>query len=115
MIHFWIGICEYFRLKKTSLFTKGDAVVASTLNNKIKLHLIKSYYEMALLPFLFFQIFFGRSTIFLLLFYYNFLKIKYLISNNTQLAFKSLNDSCKGVVNGPSVPKFVQYIYSKIE
>lgn len=115
MIHFWIGICEYLNITKNALYKKGESLINRTRQSKDKIMLLKSQYEIFYFPVLFIEIFFGRSSIFLVIFYYNFIKIKYLISPSTQLAFSKLNNGIKGALNAPGVPGFIGALYSYIE
>lgn len=95
MIHFWIGICEYFHIQRNSVYTRGAVLINNTRANKDRLLQLKSQYEIALFPFILVLIFFGKTTVFLILFYYNFIKIKYFINTHTSNSFKTLNEKCK--------------------
>ncbi|EAR92584.1 transmembrane protein, putative (macronuclear) [Tetrahymena thermophila SB210] len=114
-LHYWIGICEYLNISKNKLYYKAEKFITQTRQNKDRIMLLKSQYEIVYLLILFVEIFFGLSSIFLVIFYYNFLKIKYLINTNTQLAFQKVNNSIKARISKPGVPKFVGKLYAQVE
>ncbi|KAL4473527.1 hypothetical protein ABPG74_022391 [Tetrahymena malaccensis] len=114
-LHFWIGICEYLNISKNKLYYKAEKFITQTRTNKDRIMLLKSQYEIVYLLILFVEIFFGLSSIFLVIFYYNFLKIKYLINTSTQLAFQKVNNAIKARISKPGVPKFVGKLYAQVE
>ncbi|KAL4485040.1 hypothetical protein ABPG72_014560 [Tetrahymena utriculariae] len=114
-LHFWIGICEYLNISKNKLYYKAEKFITQTRQNKDRIMLLKSQYEIVYLLILFVEIFFGLSSIFLVIFYYNFLKIKYIINTSTQLAFQKINSAIKARIYKPGVPRFVGKLYAQVE
>ena len=59
-------------------------------------------------------IFFGYSTMFSALIYWQLMRVRYLMSYNIQGAFRRLDTKILGFTNSPSCPGIVRTAYTKI-
>ena len=91
VVHFWIGLCEFLRFKGGRFYEAFKRYADLTHNNKVALMTQKSKIEIYILVFLVILFLMGKSAILMLVFYANFLRIKYIISDNCKMAFRDIN------------------------
>ena len=95
IIHFWLGLCEYINIQKLRFPDYIHNSVTKTRENKNFLMLLKAFIEILLFLVNFFSFFvwfsFFQQYLFCLIFYYNFLRVKYLININTCKAFQEMD------------------------
>ncbi|KRX08282.1 hypothetical protein PPERSA_01743 [Pseudocohnilembus persalinus] len=122
MVHFWLGICEYINLRQGLFYKLSHKVVDRTRQNKSNLLLLKAKSEVYMVGYHLFVIlvwsFYNseniQQNILLIVFYVNFLRIKYMMSLNLQTAFAQFNDSAKKNFDAPETNKIVRWTYKKI-
>lgn len=59
--------------------------------------------------------FFGWSNILAIVFYWQFIRLKYMLNYSTQFAFRNLATKIDGYAYGPSTPSIIRTIWDKIK
>ena len=59
--------------------------------------------------------FLGWSNIISIFFYWQYMRLKYMLNYSTQLSFRTMSSKIDGFVLGPNVPSIIQTIWSKFK
>lgn len=84
-------------------------------NNKGQYLALKAELEIYVGFYLIFGWFFGMSTIISTVFYWQFMRIKYMISSNTQLAFSQMRMKIDTIMTNPSIPGILKQGWGKVK
>jgi len=116
-IHFWIGVCEFIAMRQPRLYQLGKKYIDITRNQNslYQLKLQKAKVEIFIFAYILLFCIMGNQSFLLLIFYANYLRIKYVINYFTQTAFGELNSWLESkVISNPSVPGVVKMIVGKL-
>lgn len=113
-IHFWIGFCQYVFLKQPGIYKTLQKYVDFTRQNDRILKIQKAKLEIYQMGFILLFAILGQGSIFLVLLYGNFLRIKYMLNPTTQLAFGEINYWIEGKINSPSCPGILRMVVQKV-
>eukprot|EP01016_Furgasonia_blochmanni_P052391 TRINITY_DN8345_c0_g4_i1.p1 TRINITY_DN8345_c0_g4~~TRINITY_DN8345_c0_g4_i1.p1 ORF type:complete len:342 (+),score=78.76 TRINITY_DN8345_c0_g4_i1:65-1090(+) len=117
-IHFWIGVSEFVRMRLFTTFLYTFApfkkIIEFTKENRNLVMIQKAQIEifMFLYSIIHGALYAGLAVILIVLFYGNFLRVKYMINNFTQYAFTQIDDYCNTIVYRGPAP--IRYVYGKI-
>lgn len=118
-IHYWIGIVEFANLKLTQTKLYNYDIVKKVINvsreNKTMIMREKAKFEIYNIVALIFGVFFSGTSIFLVLFYANFLRIKYTLNENLQGAFTEIDYWVTSKTNSPACPQIARTIVDKVK
>lgn len=83
--------------------------------NRVQLATTRSNVEIGVGFVLVVGIFLGLNSFFLPMFYWQYLRFKYIVNEDIKLSFGKMNRFLEGVKNKPNTPGFVRFILGKIQ
>ena len=114
MFHFAIGCAEYLNYSQGFIYKFGKKYIDGIRMNKTQLIYNKAKSEVFMTLFLIFGCIVGLYSFLILIFYGNYLRMKYMISNNLQYGFREVNASILRILAKPFVPGLFRFAYEKI-
>lgn len=109
------GLMSVTEFIKITGFTFLSKYTDSIYNRRVELAKLRSNIELAIGFFLVVGIFFGLNSLLTPIFYWQFLRFKYIVNQDTKNTFTLLNSYVTEFKNKPSVPSFVRYAINKVQ
>ena len=111
-IHFWMDICEYLMMRKPALYSK----VEKYIDGSSQLKLMKAKVEVFIMLYIIMTLILGNKfSLIMILFYGNFLRMKYIVDPNTRTAFANINNWIEAkIMNDPATPPKLKIIVEKM-
>ena len=114
-IHFWVGACEYLVMRQPTLYSKVKKYIDISRQQSSQLKLMKAKVEVFIMLYIIMMVILGNQSLILILFYGNFLRIKYIINPNTQNAFADINNWIQTkIMNNPAIPGILKIVVEKM-
>ena len=114
-IYFWVGACEYIVMRQAKLYSIVKKYIDSSRQQSAQLKFMKAKVEVFIIIYIIIMVLIGSQSFILILFYGNFLRIKYMVNLSTQYAFANINNWIQTkIVNNPSVPGIVKLVVEKL-
>lgn len=107
-----MNVSEYFKLNGISVFSKYTDLI---YNRRVEIAKLRSNIEVGIGFLLVVGIFLGLNSILLPVFYWQFLRFKYIVNEDTKGTFAKLNGHVNNFKNKPSTPSFLRYIIEKLQ
>ena len=109
-----LNLCEYIKGNPTR-FGIVMPYVNKIYNKRVELALMRANVEVAIGFLLVFGIFVGLNSFISPIFFWQYLRFKYIVNNDIKHSFGKLNGLINGVKNKPSVPGAIKYVLTKIQ
>ena len=114
-IHFWIGACEYIVMRQAMIYSKVKKYIDTSRQQSAQLKFMKAKVEVFIIIYIIIMVIIGNQSFILVLFYGNFLRIKYMVNLSTQYAFTNVNNWIQTkIINNPSVPGILKVVIEKL-
>jgi hypothetical protein len=107
-----MNVSEYFKLNGITLLSKFTDLI---YNRRVEIVKLRSNVEVGIGFLLVPGIFFGLNSVLLPLFYWQFLRFKYIVNEDTKVTFAKMNSYVNNFKNKPSTPSFLRYAIEKAQ
>jgi hypothetical protein len=107
-----MNVSEYFKLSGISIFSKYTDLI---YNRRVEIARLRSNIEVGIGFLLVLGIFLGLNSLLLPIFYWQFMRFKYIVNEDTKGTFSKLNSYTNDFKNKPSTPSFLRYIIEKVQ
>lgn len=107
-----MNVSEYFKLNGITLFSKYTDLI---YNRRVEIAKLRSNIEVGIGFLLVLGIFLGLNSILLPVFYWQFLRFKYIVNEDTKITFAKMNAYINGFKNKPTTPSFLRYAIDKAQ
>jgi len=107
-----MNVSEYFKLNGITIFSKQTDLI---YNRRVEIANLRSNVEVGIGFLLVIGILLGLNSILLPIFYWQFLRFKYIVNEDTKITFGKLNNKINNFKNNQSTPSFLRYIIDKIQ
>ena len=109
-----LNICEYAKNNQTR-FASVMPYINKVINKRVELALMRANCEVAIGFLLFIGLFFGINSFVLPIFFWQYLRFKYIVNNDIKHSFSRLNGVVNSFKNKPSCPSPVKFAIGKIQ
>lgn len=109
-----LNICEYARNNQNK-FTQFMPYINKIINKRVELALMRANVEVAIGFLLVLGIFLNLNSFILPIFFWQYLRFKYIVNNDIKLSFAGLNGYMNRFKNRNSTPGAVKFIVEKIQ
>jgi hypothetical protein len=109
-----LNLAEFFR-SNHRIFKSIIPYTDKIINKRVELALARANAEVAIGFFLFLGIFLGLNSFLIPIFYWQYLRFKYIVNEDTKISFRKLNNFADKIKNHPSTPGPIKFIIDKIQ
>jgi hypothetical protein len=109
-----LNISEYIK-KHERRFSSISLYSNNIYNRRVELSLMRANTEVAIGFLMIIGVFFGLNSFVVPIFFWQYLRFKYIVNNDLKITFSRLNNYITSFKNRPGVPGFVKYIFDKIQ
>jgi hypothetical protein len=109
-----LNISEFIRTKP-AIFRGLLPYANKIINKRVELALMRANTEVGIGFLLFIGIFMGINSFILPIFYWQYLRFKYIVNNDIKLSFSKLNSYIDNIKNKPNTPGLLKLILTKIQ
>lgn len=107
-----MNVSEYFKLNGIAILKKYTDLI---YNRRVEIAKLRSNIEVGIGFLLVLGIFLGLNAVLLPVFYWQFLRFKYIVNEDTKVTFGKMNSYVNEFKNKPSTPGFLRYIIEKLQ
>ncbi len=107
-----MNVSEYFKLNGITILNKYTDLI---YNRRVEIAKLRSNIEVGIGFLLVLGIFFGLNSILLPVFYWQFMRFKYIVNEDTKLSFAKMNSYVDSFKNKPNTPNVLRYVIGKVQ
>jgi hypothetical protein len=109
-----LNITDYVK-KHERRFSSISSFSNNIYNRRVELSLMRANTEVAIGFLMVIGVFFGLNSFVVPIFFWQYLRFKYIVNNDIKITFSKLNSYITSFKNKPNVPGVVKYIFDKIQ
>lgn len=107
-----MNVSEFCRLNNISILNYYTNLI---YNRRVEIAKLRSNVEIGIGFLLVLGIFLGLNSLLIPIFYWQFLRFKYIVNQDTKNSFSAMNEYVENFKNKPNTPSILRYIIEKVQ